>query len=157
MIRLRRYRGLPVSALQSAVRVGVVACVAAASLLGAGKLDDTVAVFDYRADINAEATYNERTYPEIEFLPGWARVMEDARLWMPENASYDVLVEPNTPRRRSGPLRTFLLVLLTPREQIRGDAAAPWAFCFECTPSMLREYEILSESEHGFLFARRRS
>ena len=146
------------SALQSAVRVGVVACVAAASLLGAGRLDNTVAVFDYRADMNAGATFNERTYPEIEFLPGWARVMEDARLWMPEDASYDVFVGPNTPPRRSGPLRTFLLVLLAPREQMQSGAATPWAFCFDCTASMLHpEYEILSDSGHGFQFARRRS
>ena len=70
-IRMNRYRGgLHVSALQIAVRIGVVACVAAACLLGAGRLDDTVAVFDYRADTNAAATFNERTYPEIEFLPG---------------------------------------------------------------------------------------
>lgn len=155
---MNRYRGgLHVSALQIAVRIGVVACVAAACLLAAGRLDNTLAVFDYRADTNAAATFNERTYPEIEFLPGWARVIEDARLWMPENASYQVLSEPNTPPRRSGPLRTFLLVLLTPREQTR-DGAAPWAFCFDCAPSMLNpEYEILSDSGHGFLFARRRS
>ena len=157
--RVNRYRGgLHVSALQSAVRIGVVACVAAACLLGASRLDDTVAVFDYRADTNAAATFNERTYPEIEFLPGWARVMEDARLWMPENARYDVFVGPNTPPRRSGPLRTFLLVLLAPREQTRGGAAAPWVFCFDCAASKLRpEYEILSDSGNGFVFARRRS
>ena len=156
-VRMNRYRGdLLVSALQIAVRVGVVACVAAACLLGAGRLDDTVAVFDYRSDTNAAATFNERTYPEIDFLPKWDRVLEDARLWMPENANYVVLDGPNTPPRRSGPLRTFLLVLLTPRQQTR-VSAAPWAFCFDCTPSMLRDYEVLSDSGHGFLFARRRS
>ena len=145
------------SALQIAVRVGVIACVGAACLLGAGKLDNTVAVFDYRADTNAAATFNERTYPEIEFLPGWARVLEDARLWMPEDAEYGVLDGPNTPSRRSGPLRTFLRVLLTPREQTRVGAAT-WAFCFDCRPFTLGpEYEILSDSGHGFLFARRRS
>lgn len=156
MIRVNRYRGdLHVSALQIAVRIGVVACVAAASLLGAGKLDNAIAVFDYRADTNAAATFNERTYPEIDFLPGWARVMEDARLRMPENAAYRVVDGPNAPPLRSGPLRTFLLVLLTPREQTPASAAA-WAFCFACTSSTLGpEYEVLSDSGRGFLFARR--
>ena len=114
--------GLHVSTLQIAVRIGVVACVAVASLLGAGKLDNALAVFDYRADTNAAATSNERTYPEIEFLPGWARVMEDARLWMPENAAYRVIDGPNAPSLRSGrctcknPCRSclFLFCPLTP-------------------------------------------
>ena len=156
MIRVNGYLGdLHVSALQIGVRIGVVACVAVASLLGAGKLDNAVAVFDYRADTNAAATSNERTYPEIEFLPGWARVMEDARLWMPENAAYRVVDGPNAPSLRSGPLRTFLLVLLTPREQTP-ESAAEWAFCFACTSSTLGpEYEVLSDSGRGFLFARR--
>lgn len=139
------------------VRVGIVVCVAATCLLGAGRLDNTVAVFDYRADTNAAATFNERTYPEIEFLPGWAQVMEDARLWMPEDATYDVVDGPGAVPRWSGPLRTFLLVLQMPRGQTQ-SGSAPWAFCWACSPSTLGpEYEVLSDSGHGFLFARRRS
>ena len=139
------------------IRLGVVACVSAACLLGAGRLDDTVAVFDYRADLNAAATFNERTYPEIEFLPGGAKVMEDARLWMPEEARYRVVNGPDGSAYRASSLRTFLFVLLMPRSQTQVESAR-WAFCFGCMQSTLGpEYEVLSDSGHGFLFARRRS
>jgi hypothetical protein len=146
-----------VSAVQRAVRIGVVACVSAACLLSAGRLDDAVAVFDYRADLNAAATFNERTYPEIEFLPEGAKVMEDARLWMPEDARYRVVNGPKGSADRASSLRTFLLVLLMPRGQTQVESA-PWAFCYGCSPSTLGPgYEVLSDSRHGFLFARRRS
>ena len=145
------------SALQRAVRIGVVACVSAACLLGAGHLDDAVAVFDYRADLNAAATFNQRTYPEIDFLPGGAEVMEDARLWMPDDASYRVVNGPEGSAYRASSLRTFLLVLLMPRSKTLVESA-PWVFCYGCSPSTLGpDYEVLSDSGHGFLFARRRS
>jgi hypothetical protein len=140
-----------------AVRVGVVACVSAACLLGTGRLDDAVAVFDYRADLNAEATFNERTYPEFEFLAGGGKVMEDARLWMPGDASYRVIDGPDADASKSGPLRTFLRILLMERSQTQVESA-PWAFCYGCSPSTLGpEYEVLSDSGRGFLFARRTS
>ena len=50
-------------AMKTAVRVGIVACVTAACLMSAGRLDDALAVFDFRADTNDAATFNERTYP----------------------------------------------------------------------------------------------
>jgi hypothetical protein len=143
--------------LHLAVRVGVVACVAAAALLGATRLDNAVAVFDFHADENVAATFNERTYPEIVELPGGAKVFEDARLWMPENASYGVLDGPRADEVVSGPVRTFLDVLLMPRRRTQLQSP-PWTFCYGCTRSTLgREYEVLSSSGHGFLFARRRS
>jgi hypothetical protein len=146
-----------VSALRIAVRVGVVACVAAACLLGAGRLDDAVAVFDYQADANVVATFSERTYPDIAELPRGARVMEDARLWMPEDATYRVIDGPLSAELSSGSLRTFLVVLLMPRRQTQVESV-PWVFCHRCTSSTLGlEYEVLSDSGHGFLFARRRS
>jgi len=89
-----------VPALQTAARIGVVACVSAAGLLGAGKFDDALAVFDFQADANVAATFNERTYPEISGLAGWASVLEDACLWMPEDATYRVVVGPRLRRRR---------------------------------------------------------
>lgn len=139
-------------------RLGVVACVAAACLLAVGRLDDAVAVFDYQADANVAATFNERTYPAIEFLPDGARVMEDARLWMPEDATYRVIHGPSVAADwRPGSLRTFLTVLLMPRRETQLESA-PWVFCYRCTSSMLGpEYEVLSDSGHGLQFARRRS
>jgi hypothetical protein len=147
-----------VSALQLAVKAGVVACVAAAGLLGAGRLDDALAVFDFQADANVAATFNERTYPEIAGLPGGATVMEDARLWMPEDATYRVVDGPRVPGETTlASLRTYLGVLLMPRRQTRLEPA-PWVFCYGCARSTLApEYEVLSDSGNGFLFARRRS
>ena len=145
------------SRLQIVVRVGVVASVAATCLAAAGQLDDAVAVFDYHADANALATFNQRTYPEIEFIPGGAEVMEDARLWMPDDARYRVVDGPDALVSRAGSLRTFLTVLLMPREQTQVETT-PWVFCYGCSPSTLGpEYETLSDSGHGFLFARRTS
>jgi hypothetical protein len=139
-------------------RAGVVVCVAAACLLGAGRLDDAVAVFDYQADANVAATFNERTYPTIEFLPEGARVMEDARLWMPEDARYRVLHGPGLDgdwKPRS--LSTFLTVLLMPRRETQLESA-PWVFCYRCPPSLLGpEHEVLSDSGRGLQFARRSS
>ncbi len=143
------------SALRIAIRVGVVACVVAACLLGSGRLDNAVAVFDFQADENGAATFSERTYPGVEWLVGGQKVMEDARLWMPEDAAYRVIQGPGSSSARARSLRFFLFVLLQPRDQTQLESA-PWVFCFGCTPSTLgTEYEVLSNSGHGFLFARR--
>lgn len=133
-------------------------CVAAACLSAAGRLDDSIAVFDHQADLNAAATFNERTYPNIEFLADWARVLEDARLWMPADATYTVVDGPAA--SASAPsLRTFLHVLLMPRALTRAADPRPrWVFCYGCSPETLgREYKVLSDSKAGFLFARRQA
>lgn len=145
------------TALPIAIRVGVVACVAAACVLAAGRLDDAVAVFDFQADANDSATFNERTYPEIETLPGGNRVLEDARLWMPKDATYGVVFGSRSLEPRFGNVRYFLFILMRPRSQSQREPAS-WVFCYGCTRSTLGpEYAVLSDSGHGFLFARRRS
>jgi hypothetical protein len=137
------------------VRIGVVATVAVACLLGAGRLDNAVAVFDFRADENHASTFTERTYPEIDTLPGGARVLEDARLWMPEDAAYRVVYGRPELEQRFGNVAYFLFLLMWPRAPVE-DESAPWAFCYGCTPSTLdRGHEVLSDSGQGFLFARR--
>jgi hypothetical protein len=141
--------------LQLAVRIGVVACVAGACLLGAARLDNAVAVFDFQADTNAAASFTERNYPEIVELPGARQVFEDARLWMPEDATFRVVDGPRAQEFVKGPVRTFLDVLLMPRKRVELESAA-WAFCYGCTPDTLGPgYAILSDSGDGFLFARR--
>lgn len=140
-----------------ALRVGVVLCVLAACLLGGGRLDDAVAVFDFTADTNVAATFNQRTYPEIVELQEAARVFEDARLWMPEDATFRVVDGPRAQELVSGPVRTFLDVLLMPRRRTE-DESTRWLFCYGCTRRALDAgYDVLSDSGHGFLFARRRA
>jgi hypothetical protein len=138
-------------------RSGVVACVAVFCLVGAGRLDDTVAIFDFRADAHAVATYRDRTYPEHPWVAGSAKVMEDARLWMPEDAEYRVVQgREQAIAESSGYGRHFLRTLLLPRTQTESESA-PWVFCYACTPETLgMEYEVLSGPDDGLLFARRR-
>jgi hypothetical protein len=140
---------------QSAIRVGTVICVAVAGYVGAGRLDDTVAVFDFRADANAAATFRGRTYPASPWVAGNWKVMEDARLWMPDDASYRVVHGPLFKAAdHSGFGRYFLLGLLLPRRQTESESAR-WAFCYGCEASTLGpRFEVLSDSGNGFLFGR---
>jgi hypothetical protein len=141
--------------MRLAIRVGVIACVAAAGLLGAGRLDDAVAVFDFHADANYAATFNDRMYPEIDSLPGAAPVLEDARLWMPEDASYRVVFGSPDVERGHSNVRYFLDILLWPRAQQAGDAS--WVLCYGCGPRTLGPgHEVLSQSDR-LLFARKAS
>jgi hypothetical protein len=139
--------------MRLAVRIGVVACVGAACLLAAGRLDDAVAVFDFHADANYVATFNDRTYPEIDSLPAAAPVLEDARLWMPEASSYRVVYGSRELERRFTNVRYFLYILLWPRVQQADDAS--WVFCYGCSRAGLGPgYDVLSASER-LLFARK--
>jgi hypothetical protein len=141
--------------MRLAIRAGVIACVGAACLIGAGRLDDAVAVFDFHADANYAATFNDRTYPDIDSLPGAAPVLEDARLWMPEDASYRVVFGSRDVERRHTNVRYFLYILLWPRAQQDDDAS--WVFCYGCGPGRLGpKHEVLSQSDR-LLFARKAS
>jgi hypothetical protein len=135
------------------VRVGVVACVAAAAYIAASRLDDTIAVFDFRADLNASATYRDRTYLPGRGLAGSWHVLEDARLWMPRDASYRVVEGPAVGLETHRYARFFLLGLLLPRRQT-DSAAAPFVFCYGCTRSTLGpRVHVLSRSS-DLLFGR---
>ena len=136
-----------------AVRVGVVLCVAAAGYIGAARLDDTVAVFDFRADLNAAVSYRDRTYLPGRGLAGSWRVLEDARLWMPRDASYRVVEGPAAGLETHRYARFFLLGLLLPRRQTE-SASAPFVFCYGCTRATLGPHvQVLSRSS-DLLFGR---
>ena len=139
----------------AATRLGVVACVALAGLTAAGRLDDTIAVFDFLADGNAQRTYMQRVYPESAWVAGKSSVLEDARLWMPEDATYRVVQGPAFDNARySGFGRYFLLGFLLPRRQVE-DESAKWVFCYGCDAATLGDpFEVLSDSGEGFLFGR---
>ncbi len=137
-------------------RLGVVACVGVAAVVGAGRLDEVIGIFDYRADLSGGWTFRERTYPDSTWVAGSAQVMDDARLWMPEDAEYRVIEGRKLSiHESSGYGDHFLRTLLLPRVQTTSPDA-PWVFCYACTQATLGDgYEVLSESGDGFLFARR--
>ncbi len=138
------------------VRVGVVVCVALAAYVGAGRLDDTIAVFDFRADLNASLTYRDRTYPPGEGPARDWRVLEDARLWMPRDATYRVVEKENVGQDTHRYARFFLLGLLLPRRQV-DSTKAEYAFCYGCPPATLGpRFQVLSSSPE-VLFGRFRS
>jgi len=135
-------------------RAGVVICVAIAAYIGAARLDDTIAVFDFRADLNAGLTYRERTYLDSGIAGSW-RVMEDGRLWMPEDATYRVVRgSPTVPADLVRHARYFLRGRLAPRRQTNSESAR-WVFCFGCGGSKLgSRLRVLSASGDGFVFGR---
>lgn len=139
------------------VRIGVVVSVAVAAYIGAARLDDTIAVFDFRADLNASLSYRDRTYlPGLGLAGDW-RVLEDARLWMPRDATYRVVEKPGTGIETRRYTRFFLLGQLLPRRQVE-SARAEYAFCYSCTPRTLGpRFQVLSRGADGFLFGRFRS
>jgi hypothetical protein len=137
-----------------AVRAGVVLCVAAAAYIGAARLDDTVAVFDFRADLNASASYRDRTYLPGRGLAGSWRVLEDARLWMPRDASYRVVEGPAAGLETRRYARFFLLGRLLPRRQTDA-ASAPFVFCYGCTRSTLGPHVHVLSRSSDLLFGRR--
>lgn len=137
-------------------RLGVVVCVAVAAYVGAARLDDTIAVFDFRADLNASLTYRDRTYLPGQGLAGDWRVLEDARLWMPPEATYRVVEERGVGQETQRYARFFLLGLLLPRRQV-DSAKAEYAFCYGCTSETLgQRFQVLSRSS-DVLFGRFRS
>lgn len=137
------------------VRAGVAACVVLAALVSASKLDDTLGVLDLRADTNASLTYFERTYPAEDWVAGSGRVLEDARLWMPPDATYRVLVGRGADYL-SDFGRYFALGLLLPRRQT-ASRDAEWLLCYGCGGSGLGErYRVLSRSGNELWFGRRK-
>jgi hypothetical protein len=121
--------------LDLVVRSGVVACVAAAAFVGASRLDVAVAVFDFRADLNASLSYRDRTYLPTN-LAGASNLLEDARLRMPRHATYRVVVGPRAGPETRRYARFFLVGLLLPRRQTESPSA-PYVFCYGCTRSTL--------------------
>lgn len=131
----------------------MVACVVIAVGAGMTRFDDTLGFYDLRADENASYDYAARTYPS-ENVVGSARVVEDARLWMPQDARYRVVFGPRSTAevRRNAPL--FLRELLLPRLLTTSESAS-WVVCLGCKQSTLgRRFRLLSDDGTGVLFGR---
>lgn len=135
-------------------RLGVVAVVALAFLTGASRLrDDALPGQDGWATANASNDYAARTFPEDEYI-GSGRVAEEARLWMPRDARYNVLLGEahiGSPWDWAAP--NFFAGFLAPRRRVSTDAE--WVICLGCDPEQLAGVEVLSSSENGVVFGRR--
>ncbi len=106
---------------------------------------------------NSNASYPERTFPSDELI-GSAKVVEDARLWMPRNSSYRLVIGENkkySPWAWAAP--NFLAGFLLPRR--RDDSlSTTWIFCLGCdVPALGVGFEVLSDSGNGVVFGRSRS
>ena len=139
-----------------AVRAGVILCVGAAALAGVIKLDDTLGVYDSAADRNASIGYRERAHPQ-PVVAGSGKVLEDARLWMPEDAAYRVV----RGRRYAETgysywAQYFLNGFLLPRRQTTSEEAR-WVFCFGCGAATLGRLRVLSDEGDGLVFGKVRS
>ena len=141
--------------LGALIRLGVVICAAVAITTATIRLDDVLGVYDLRADTNAASTYDQRAHT----YPGWStaggKVLEDARLWMPEHATYRVVLGPGFDEARSTDFtRHMLLWFLLPRRPTESDSAK-WVFCYGCNDTTLGErLRVLSHVEGGPSFGR---
>lgn len=140
----------------TAIRIGVVACVAVAAVLGAVRLDEALGLFDFRADRNASLGYLERVYGD-EGVVVSRPVVQDALAWMPEDATYRVLVGPHlTGEHRFTRLviEDFLEYFLLPRRRT-SSPSAPWVLCYGCDVSLLGpRFRVLSDGGNGIVFGR---
>jgi hypothetical protein len=140
-----------------AIRAGVVVCVAAVAAAGLLRFDETLGLFDFRADHNASLTYLDREYGDR----GWApdrRVVEDARLWMPEDARYAIAIGPVQQDIDGKVAADFLKYFLLPRREVgAGSGEAEWAFCLACDRSQLPgRLAVLARGRDGIVFGRLR-
>jgi hypothetical protein len=140
----------------TAIRIGVVVCVAVAVVLAALRLDEVQGLFDFRADQNASLGYLDRLYADGG-VAGSQRVVEDALAWMPPDATYRVLVGPHmtgvAPFTRLV-AEDFLEYFLLPRRRAESEPT-PWVFCYGCDVSALGpSFHVLSDGGNGVLFGR---
>jgi len=137
---------------QLVARAGVAFCVVLTLAVSLRWLfHDALPGQDHWASLNSGQTYAQRTFPSDEFI-GSGHVAEDARLWMPRDATYRIVVgskDENSAWGFAAP--HFLEGFLFPRHRV--DAEAPWELCLGCDASQL---EVLSDGGSGVLFGRSR-
>ena len=139
---------------QLLVRVGVAFCVVLTLAVCMRWLfHDALPGQDHWATLNSEETYAQRTFPSDEFI-GSGHVAEDARLWMPRDATYRIVVGSkyeNTPWGWAAP--NFLAGFLFPRR--RDDRHAKWVLCLGCDEGSLgSSFNVLSDGGNGVVFGR---
>jgi hypothetical protein len=135
---------------QLLARVGVVFCVVVTLAVCLRWLfHDALPGQDHWATLNASETYSQRTFPSDELI-GSGHVAEQARLRMPADATYMVVVgeqKQNTAWGFAAP--HFLEGFLFPRHRV--DSGAEWEFCLGCdTPPA----HVLADGGNGVTFGR---
>ena len=135
-------------------RIGVFVVVGVAVVAGVARLDEAFGLLDWRADLNASRTYLDRTYADDGQVIEDRRVVEDARLWMPEDATYRLVIGEREPSVRFGEVAPdFLRYFLLPR---RESVDARYVFCIDCDASELGDdVEVLSRGK-AIVFGRLR-
>ena len=138
------------------IRTAVLIAAAGASAICFSRFDHVMGLFDWRADTNNEQGYLERLYGD-EGIVRSRRVVEEARLRMPEDARYRVEVGPNLEegnRFTTLIIAEFLQYFLLPRRQVADDTAK-WGFCYGCDPETFgRPFEPLADAGNGVSFGR---
>ncbi len=81
-------------------------------------------------------------------------MIEDARLWMPRDAEYGIVLGPRWDNLDGQVAADFLKYFLLPRREV-DPGSAPWVFCYGCDISELDDgFEVLSRGRDGILFGR---
>jgi hypothetical protein len=146
----------PAGARGRAVAAAVLLCVAVATLGSLERFDQVIGLFDWRADRNSSQSYLELLYAD-EGVVGDRDVIEEARLRMPEDATYRVVVGQDLRAgNRFTPLviAEYLEYFLLPRRQV-GDASAEWALCYGCDPRTLGAGRVrMADGRNGVSFWR---
>lgn len=127
-------------------------CAVVVAVSALARLDETLGLFDYRADRNAGLTYLDREYGDR----GWApdrRVIEDARLWMPQDATYRIVLGPEWDNLDGTVAADFLRYFLLPRRDTE-SGSTHWVFCYACDLSEEGGFEVLSTGRDGIRFGR---
>ena len=139
---------------QRVARVGVFVVVALAVVAGVARLQHAFGLLDWRADLNASRTYLDRSYADNGQVIEDRRVVEDARLWMPEDATYRLVIGERKSRVRfSDVAPDFLRYFLLPR---RESADAQYVFCINCRAFELGDDVELLSRGRSILFGRLR-
>lgn len=137
------------------IRAGVVGCVTVGLISGGSRLMGVLGVYDLRADTNSALTYEQRLHTEPNWSPGAGRVLEDARLWMPGDARYRVIVAPGFDAARTHDFsRELLLWYLLPRRPSE-STSTDWVFCYGCDEDTLGDrFHVLARADGGPWFGR---
>lgn len=134
-------------------RLGVVLCVTLVIVVAGFGFSDSLRGSAFWADQHAGLDYTGRSVPRGDVVRS-TKVVEDARLWMPTDATYRVVAGSDVTGPRQWAAPDFLQGFLLPRRQVQ-SGYAPWVFCYGCdTKSLSGTFEPLSDDGQGVVFGR---